>query len=58
MFERSLRATVILSDTPWSLAASHPLLPVLAALGAFFAWRGLRARSRPDSALAHAGDED
>ena len=58
MFERSLRATVILSDDPWSLAVGHPLLPILAALGGFFAWRGLRAKARPDSVLARAGEEE
>jgi putative tricarboxylic transport membrane protein len=58
MFERSLRTTVILTDNPWRLALDHPLLPILAALGGYFAWRGLRAKVRPDSALMHAGEEE
>lgn len=44
MFERSLRHTVILFDNPWALAIEHPLLPVLAGLGAYSAWRGMRTR--------------
>ena len=58
MFERSLRTTVILFDDPWTLAIEHPLLPILAGLGCYFAWRGLRAKTRPDSVLAHAGEEE
>jgi putative tricarboxylic transport membrane protein len=58
MFERSLRTTVILYDDPLTLAVQHPLLPILAALGCYFAWRGLRAKARPDSVLAHAGEEE
>jgi putative tricarboxylic transport membrane protein len=58
MFERSLRTTVILFDDPVTLAVRHPLLPILAALGGYFAWRGLRAKVRPDSALMHAGEEE
>ena len=42
MFERSLRQTVILFDDPLTLAVQHPLLPILAVLGIYFAWRGLR----------------
>jgi putative tricarboxylic transport membrane protein len=51
MFERSLRHTVILYDDPIALALAHPLLPLLAGLGAVAAWRGLRPQhhraSRP-----------
>jgi putative tricarboxylic transport membrane protein len=45
IFERALRNTVNLFDDPWSLAAQHPLLPVLIALGCFAIWRSaVRAR--------------
>jgi putative tricarboxylic transport membrane protein len=54
MFERSLRHTVILFDGPWALVTEHPLLPILTALGVFFAWRSLRAKKRPDTVLAKA----
>lgn len=47
MFERALRNTVNLFDDPWSLAVQHPLLPVLAALGAYAVWRGLARAPRP-----------
>jgi putative tricarboxylic transport membrane protein len=58
MFEHSLRTTVILFDDPLSLAICHPLLPLLAALGGYLAWRGMRAKARPGSVLAHAGQEE
>jgi putative tricarboxylic transport membrane protein len=45
MFERSLRHTVILFDDPLTLAVQHPLLPVLAVLGVYFSWRGMRAKA-------------
>jgi putative tricarboxylic transport membrane protein len=44
MFERSLRHTVILFDDPWTLAVEHPLLPMLAGVGAYSVWRGMRAK--------------
>jgi putative tricarboxylic transport membrane protein len=47
MFERALRNTVNLFDDPLALVAQHPLLPVLALLGALSAWRGARARGLP-----------
>jgi putative tricarboxylic transport membrane protein len=40
MFERALRNTVALFDSPLALAREHPLLPVLAAFGAYVAVRG------------------
>jgi len=43
MFERSLRHTVILVDDPVRLAFEHPLLPLLALVGVWSAWRGVRA---------------
>jgi TctA family transporter len=46
MFERALRNTVNSFDDPWMLAVQHPLLPVLAALGLYVAWRGAVAKSR------------
>jgi len=46
MFERALRNTVNLFDDPWQLATQHPLLPVLAVLGLYLAWRGA-ATQRP-----------
>jgi putative tricarboxylic transport membrane protein len=58
MFERSLRHTVILFDDPITLAMHHPLLPVLTALGVYFAWRGSRAKKRPDTILARAAAAD
>jgi putative tricarboxylic transport membrane protein len=48
MFERSLRHTVILFDSPLTLAIEHPLLPILAGLGVYFTWRGHRAKRGPD----------
>jgi putative tricarboxylic transport membrane protein len=42
MFERSLRHTVILFDDPIALAIQHPLLPLLAGLGIYSAWRSRR----------------
>jgi putative tricarboxylic transport membrane protein len=44
MFERALRNTVNLFDDPVTLALAHPLLPVLAVLGAYVAWRGAAVR--------------
>jgi putative tricarboxylic transport membrane protein len=58
MFERSLRHTVILFDDPLSLALQHPLLPLLSVLGGYVAWRGIRAKAKPDSLLARAADTD
>jgi putative tricarboxylic transport membrane protein len=58
MFERSLRHTVILFDNPLALTAEHPLLPILAVLGAYVAWRGIRAKEKPDSPLARAAVTD
>jgi len=57
MFERSLRQTVILYDDPLTLALQHPLLPILSVLGLYLAWRGIRAKAKPGSALAVAADE-
>jgi putative tricarboxylic transport membrane protein len=52
IFERALRNTVNLFDDPWSLAAEHPLLPVLLALGAYSVWRGATAeRKRPRAGI-------
>jgi putative tricarboxylic transport membrane protein len=45
MFERALRHTVILVDHPSNLLLEHPLLPLLAGLGAFTAWRSFRGRA-------------
>jgi putative tricarboxylic transport membrane protein len=47
MFERALRNTVALVDNPLALALEHPLLPILAALGAYVAVRSLRGRPLP-----------
>ena len=58
MFERSLRHTVILFDNPFSLTMHHPLLPILSAVGCYFAWRGLRAKKKPDTVLARAAMAD
>jgi putative tricarboxylic transport membrane protein len=58
MFERSLRHTLILFDDPVSMALEHPLLPLLSALGLYLAWRGLRAKRKPDHAFAQAGATD
>jgi putative tricarboxylic transport membrane protein len=58
MFERSLRHTLILFDNPVSMALEHPLLPLLSALGLYLAWRGLRAKRKPDHAFAQAGATD
>ena len=58
MFERSLRTTIILFDDPWTALSRHPLLPILAAIGVCFAWRGVRAKRRPDDVLAQAAVAD
>ena len=58
MFERSLRQTVILYDNPVTLAHDHPLLPVLAMLGVYVAWRGMRAKRTPGNVLAKSTDAD
>jgi putative tricarboxylic transport membrane protein len=52
MFERALRNTVNLFDDPWQLVAQHPLLPVLAALGLYLAWRGAVSQRRARRATA------
>ena len=59
MFERSLRHTVILFDDPFALAMQHPLLPILAALGIYFAWRGMRSKAKLGNlhSQAVAGDD-
>jgi putative tricarboxylic transport membrane protein len=58
MFERSLRHTVILFDGPLTLALQHPLLPILATLGLYSAWRGIRAKATTDNVLLQASAED
>jgi len=58
MFERSLRHTVILFDDPLTLATQHPLLPLLAALGAYSAWRGIRAKRKPGGGFSEAAAAD
>jgi putative tricarboxylic transport membrane protein len=55
MFERSLRHTVILFDDPVTLAIQHPLLPILTALGIYFAWRGRRKVPVPSVTLSAHG---
>jgi putative tricarboxylic transport membrane protein len=57
MFERSLRHTVILFEDPLTLATQHPLLPVLAGLGLYAAWRGIRARAVAGNVLSSASEE-
>jgi putative tricarboxylic transport membrane protein len=54
MFERSLRHTVILFDDPLVLLTSHPLLPILTGIGLYVAWRGVRAKKRPETVLSRA----
>jgi putative tricarboxylic transport membrane protein len=44
MFERALRNTVALFDSPLALASEHPLLPALTALGVYIALRGMLGR--------------
>jgi putative tricarboxylic transport membrane protein len=44
MFERALRNTVALFDSPLALAREHPLLPALTALGVYIALRGMLGR--------------
>jgi putative tricarboxylic transport membrane protein len=51
MFERALRNTVALFDSPAALAREHPLLPILLALGAYVAVRSLLRRAAPLAAL-------
>jgi putative tricarboxylic transport membrane protein len=46
IFERALRNTVNLFDDPWRLATQHPLLPVLAVLGAYTIWRSAAAKQK------------
>jgi len=58
MFERSLRHTIILFDNPLTLAIEHPLLPILAALGIYAAWRGIRAKTHSGAALSRASAAD
>ena len=58
MFERSLRTTIILFDDPTTALIHHPLLPILAAVGVYFAWRGVRAKRQPDDVLARAAVTD
>jgi putative tricarboxylic transport membrane protein len=58
MFERSLRHTVILFDDPWTLCVEHPLLPILTVLGIYSAWRGIRAKTKPESMLSQAATAD
>jgi len=58
MFERSLRHTVILFDDPMVLVTRHPLLPILVAMGLYFAWRGIRAKRSPDAVLSQAAAEE
>ncbi|MBN1238354.1 MAG: tripartite tricarboxylate transporter permease [Gammaproteobacteria bacterium] len=57
MFERSLRNTAVLFDDPVTLAVEHPLLPALAALGIYLAWRGNRAKRVSDGVLARPDSE-
>jgi putative tricarboxylic transport membrane protein len=57
MFERALRHTVILFDGSASVALQHPLLPLLAGLGAFTAWRSFRGRyGRATQSFDPSGD--
>jgi putative tricarboxylic transport membrane protein len=56
MFERSLRQTVILYQDPRALAIDHPLLPALAALAIYAAWRGVRAKRTPGHVLAKSAE--
>lgn len=58
MFERSLRHTVILFDDPLTLALQHPLLPLLAALGIYSAWRGSRAKDQSGNPLSRVAADD
>jgi putative tricarboxylic transport membrane protein len=53
MFERSLRNTVALVDDPWTLVLEHPLLPALAALGAYVAVRALAKPRRRATLESH-----
>jgi putative tricarboxylic transport membrane protein len=57
MFERSLRHTVILFEDPLTLTIQHPLLPLLAGLGLYAAWRGIRARAVAGNVLSSASEE-
>jgi hypothetical protein len=57
MFERSLRHTVILFEDPLTLAIQHPLLPLLAGLGLYAGWRGIRARAVAGNVLSSASEE-